>query len=78
MYWRGQARANPPGNCGLSYLFANDRQEQFGDELMAFFGAPVSTGDDTLNALQTAWEMQQLGVPHRVVTDSMVGAELLM
>lgn len=29
-----------------------------GDELMAFFGAPVSTGDDTLNALQTAWEMQ--------------------
>jgi adenylate cyclase len=30
-----------------------------GDEIMAFFGAPVSTGDDTLNAVRTAWEMQQ-------------------
>ncbi|NJL92599.1 MAG: response regulator [Anaerolineae bacterium] len=29
-----------------------------GDELMAFFGAPVATGDDTLNAVMTAWEMQ--------------------
>lgn len=30
-----------------------------GDEIMAFFGAPVSTGDDTLNAVQAAVDMQQ-------------------
>jgi len=30
-----------------------------GDEMMAFFGAPVSTGDDTLNAVTMAWQMQQ-------------------
>jgi class 3 adenylate cyclase len=30
-----------------------------GDEIMAFFGAPVSTGDDTLNAVMMAWNMQQ-------------------
>lgn len=29
-----------------------------GDEVMAFFGAPVATGEDTLNALRTAVEMQ--------------------
>ena len=28
-----------------------------GDELMAFFGAPVKTGDDTINALEAALEM---------------------
>ncbi len=31
-----------------------------GDELMAFFGAPVATGDDVLNALQAALEMQRV------------------
>lgn len=30
-----------------------------GDEIMAFFGAPVATGDDTLNAVSMAWHMQQ-------------------
>lgn len=30
-----------------------------GDEIMAFFGAPVATGDDTLNAVTLAWHMQQ-------------------
>jgi class 3 adenylate cyclase len=29
-----------------------------GDEIMAFFGAPVATGDDTLNAVKMAWAMQ--------------------
>ncbi len=29
-----------------------------GDELMAFYGAPVPTGDDPLNALHTALQMQ--------------------
>ena len=31
-----------------------------GDELMAFFGAPVATGDDVLNALRAALEMQRV------------------
>lgn len=31
-----------------------------GDEIMAFYGAPVATGDDTLNAVLTGWEMQQV------------------
>ena len=30
-----------------------------GDEIMAFFGAPVATGDDTLNAVTMAWDMSQ-------------------
>jgi len=30
-----------------------------GDEIMAFFGAPVATGDDTLNAVSMAYKMQQ-------------------
>ena len=31
-----------------------------GDEVMAFFGAPVATGDDAMNALKAAVEMQQI------------------
>jgi adenylate cyclase len=31
-----------------------------GDELMAFFGAPVSTGNDTLNAMHAALQMQEV------------------
>lgn len=30
-----------------------------GDEIMAFFGAPVATGNDTLNAVRAAVEMQR-------------------
>ncbi len=44
-----------------------------GDELMAFFGAPVATGDDVLNALQSALEMQQV---FRRVRDSLDLPEL--
>lgn len=31
-----------------------------GDEIMGFFGAPISTGDDVYNALRTVHEMQQV------------------
>lgn len=31
-----------------------------GDELMAFFGAPISTGDDAFHALKTGIEMQKV------------------
>ncbi len=31
-----------------------------GDEVMAFFGAPVATGQDALNAVRTAVEMQEI------------------
>lgn len=31
-----------------------------GDEIMAFFGAPVATGQDALNAVKTAYEIRQV------------------
>ena len=31
-----------------------------GDEIMGFFGAPISTGDDAYNALKMVYEMQQV------------------
>lgn len=40
-----------------------------GDEIMAFFGAPIATGHDTLNAVRTAWDMQAEFVKLRQTMD---------
>jgi len=43
----------------LIFKYHGTFDKYIGDEIMAFFGAPVATGDDTLNAVSMAWDMQQ-------------------
>ncbi|MBN2472807.1 MAG: response regulator [Anaerolineae bacterium] len=55
-------------------VFANHGtlDKYIGDEMMAFYGAPVSTGEDAYNAVKTGVEMQaaflravdEIGLPH--------------
>ncbi|MFP4321953.1 MAG: adenylate/guanylate cyclase domain-containing protein [Anaerolineales bacterium] len=42
----------------LVYQHHGTFDKYVGDEIMAFFGAPVATGDDTLNAVMMAYKMR--------------------
>lgn len=43
----------------LIFKYHGTFDKYIGDEIMAFFGAPVASEKDTLNAVLTAWDMQR-------------------
>jgi adenylate cyclase len=44
---------------GIIFEAQGTFDKYMGDEIMGFFGAPVSTGDDAFRAIQMAWYMQE-------------------